>query len=55
MKEKQIQAFWGFPSLPSIPTFTYTRIYVHVPIHTDRHVYASVHMFTYSQGVYVMT
>ena len=37
------------------PHLTYTHTCVHAPIHTDRRVYAHIHMFTYSQGVYVMT
>lgn len=42
MKEKQIQAFWGFPSLPSIPTFTYTRMFMY--LYTQKDMYTHVHI-----------
>ena len=38
MKEKQIQAFWGFPSLPSIPT-------VHTHIHVFMHLYTQIDVY----------
>lgn len=56
MMEKQIQAIWGFPSLPSNLTFTHIHIHIQVHIHTDRHVY--MHIYTYVHIVkayYVMT